>query len=274
MTLLIALKWILKDGEEGVVVASDSKVTVGFVSYEARKVYPIVMEVNGNYVPLAIAGGAGDVSVVKQSYRICERVLRDLAVKEWGKKTPSFDQFEKAVEQIESILISRFRKLREHGLESNFSMVLASVDQNGKASMYLFDERGLAEPVHDNPGFAVIGTDFFTGGNLLLRLLGYTPEESHKLNLGALSTFLIDVISEIDPAVGPFVGESYFMMVENGEVRLGALKEEATKEYKDMARKRKEIIRRIWRLCDQVGEEEVEKVLEEYVSQISQSTGE
>jgi len=181
-------------------------------------VYPIVLEVNGNYVPLAIAGGAGDVSVVKQSYRICERVLRDLAVKEWGKKTPSFDQFEKAVGQIESILISRFRKLREHGLESNFSMVLASVDQNGKASMYLFDERGLAEPVHDNPGFAVIGTGFFTGGNLLLRLLGYTPEESHELDIGALSTFLIDVISEIDPAVGPFVGESYFMRVENGEV--------------------------------------------------------
>jgi len=68
--------------------------------------------------------------------------------------------------------------------------------------MYLFDERGLAQPVHDNLGFAVIGTGFFTGGNLLLRLLGYEPGKSYMLDIGALSTFIIDVVSEIDPAVG------------------------------------------------------------------------
>ncbi|MEM0328132.1 MAG: hypothetical protein QXN53_06130 [Thermoproteota archaeon] len=61
-------------------------------------------------------------------------------------------------------------------------MILVSVEHNGKSSIYLFDERGLAQPVHDNPGFAVIGTEFFTGGNLLLRLLGYEPEESYKLD--------------------------------------------------------------------------------------------
>ena len=100
MTLVLALKWIL-EGREGVVVSSDSKVTVGPVSYETRKVYPILLKAKGDYIPLAIAGGAGDASLIKQSYRICEKVLTDWAVKEWGEKTPSFNQFEEAVKQIE-----------------------------------------------------------------------------------------------------------------------------------------------------------------------------
>ena len=262
MTLLVALKWILGD-KEGVVISSDSKVTYGPISYETRKVYPILLKDDESYIPLAIAGGAGDASLIKQSYRVCERILTDLAMREWNKKTPSFNQFEEAIRRIESTLISRFRELREQGLELNFQMVLSSVDRHGKASMYLFDERGLAEPVHENPGFAVIGTGFFTGGNLLLRLLGYSPEESYMLDIGALSTFIIDVVSEIDPAVGSFIGESYYMRVEKDEVLLGSLKEEAIKEYKKKARQRKEIIRRIWRILDSVGEEKVREKIEE-----------
>lgn len=269
MTLILALKWI-HNGKESVVISSDSKVTVGPVSYETRKVYPILLKVDEDYVPLAIAAGAGDASLVKQSYRICEEILTDLAVREWGRKTPSFSQLEEAVKRIESSLIGRFRELREQGLELSFNMVLASVDPSGKASMYLFDERGLADPVHNNPGFAVIGTGFFTGGNLLLGLLGYAPEESYAMDLGALSTFIIDVISEIDPAVGPFIGESYYMRVEEGKVLLGPLKEEAIKEYKEKAKQRKEVVRRIWKLFDIAGErkvlqkiEELEKVQEE-----------
>ena len=257
MTLVLALRW----NRDGVVISSDSKVTVGPVSYEARKVYPILLKVNDDYVPLAIARGVGDVSLIKQSYRICEKVLIDLAVKEWNKKTPSFSQFEEAVRHIESILIGRFKELREQGVEFNFNMILASVDRDGEVSMYLYDERGLAEPVHDNPGFAVIGTGFYTGGNLLLRLLGYSPEESHKLDVGALSTFIIDVISEIDPAVGPFIGESYYMRLGEEGVLLGSLKEEAIKEYKEKTRRRKELIRR--RMFDTAGEQNILKKIGE-----------
>ena len=262
MTLILALKWVL-GGKEGVVVSSDSKVTVGPVSYETRKVYPIILTLDGKSVPLAIAGGAGDASLIKQSYRICERVLSDLAARECEKKTPSFDQFEKSVKQIETIFIKRFRELREEGLDLSFGMILASVDPHGKASIYLFDDRGLAEPVHENPGFAVIGTGFFTGGNMLLRLLGYSPEGSYMLDIGALSTFVIDVVSEIDPAVGSFIGESYYMRVEDDEVLLGPLKEEAIKEYKERARQRKEIIRCIWRIMDSVGEEKIREKMKE-----------
>lgn len=259
MTLILALKWIF-NGKEGVVMSSDSKVTIGPVSYETRKVFPIVLRVGDEYIPLAIAGGAGDASLVKQSYRICESVLKNLAVKEWNGGTPTFEQFEEAVKQIESTLIHRFRRLREEGLELDFRMILASVDLNGRASIYLFDERGLAQPVHDNPGFAVIGTGFFTGGNLLLRLLGYDPGESYMLNIGILSTFIIDVVSEIDPAVGPFVGESYYMRVEEeGKVLLGPLKEEAIKSYKEMVKQRKELIRQIWRIADDIGEQRLLK---------------
>jgi len=263
MTLLVTLKWVHKDGSEGVVMSSDSKVTFGPVSYETRKIYPIVLHVGEDEVPLAIAGGAGDAAIVKQSYRICERVLKNMATKEWDGKTPSFDQFEKAIKQIEKAFIRRFRELREQGLDLSFSMVLASVDRNGKASIYLFDSRGLAEPVHENPGFAVIGTGFFTGGNLLLRLLGYEPEKSYMLELGALSTFIIDVVSEVDPAVGSFIGESWYMRVEERGVALGPLKEEAIKEYKEKVNQRKELIRRIWKALDLLGEKKILEKIEE-----------
>jgi hypothetical protein len=250
-------------GREGVVISSDSKATVGPVSYEVRKVYPILLEAGGEHIPLAVAGGAGESSLVKQGYRICEKALTDVAVKEWGYKTPSFEQFEEAVGRIESAFIGRFRELRDQGLDVSFSMVLASVDPHGKASMYLFDSRGLAEPVHDNPGFAVIGTGFFTGGNLLLRLLGYTPEESYRLDIGALSAFIIDAVSEVDPAVGSFVGESYYMRAGEGGVLLGPLTEEAIKEYKERVKQRRELFRRFWRLLDSVGEREVGAKVEE-----------
>lgn len=256
MTLLLTLKWVI-NGKEGVVVSSDSKVTVGPISYEARKVYPILMKLNEEYIPLAIAGGAGDACLVKQSYRICERTLKDLAIKKWDKNTPTFEQFERAIGEIESVLINRFRKLREQGLDLSFNMILASVDRNGKASIYKFDGRGLAEPVHDNPGFAVIGTGFFTGGNILLRLLGYDPKTSYELDIGALSTFIIDIVSEVDPAVGPFIGESYYMRAEENRVLLGPLKEEAIKENKEKAKQRKELIRHIWRLFDTIGERKI-----------------
>jgi len=60
MTLLLALKCILEDEEEikeAVVVASDSKVTTDFVSYEEKKVHPIVIRTKDDEIPLAVAGG-------------------------------------------------------------------------------------------------------------------------------------------------------------------------------------------------------------------------
>jgi hypothetical protein len=94
-----------------------------------------------------------------------------------------------------------------------------------------------------------------------LRLLGYAAEESYAIDIGALSTFIIDVVSEIDPAVGSFVGESWYMRVEGNEVLLGPLKEEAIKDYKLKAQRRRELLRRLWRLLDVAGEKKVENVI-------------
>jgi len=80
------------------------------------------------------------------------------------------------------------------------------------------------------------------------------------MDLGAVSTFIIDVVSEIDPAVGSFIGESWFMRVEKGEVLLGPLKAEAIKEYREKAKLRKGIIRRLWKLLDEFGEQKVEEI--------------
>jgi len=267
VTLIIALKWLVEEGE-AVVISSDSRVTAGPVAYETRKIYPIVLRAEGKEVPLAIAGGAGEATVIKQSYRLCEKILTELALKEWKGRTPTFEQFEDAVYQIESTLIKRFRELREQGLKPDFNMILASVSPQGRASIYVFDNNCLAEPVHDNPGFALIGTGFVTGGNLLLRLLGYSAEESWLLELGLLSAFIIDVVSEVDPAVGPFIGESYLLRIEKGEITLGPLKIEALKEYKQKIPKRKDILRRLWKLLDILGEEEINKMIEELEKRI------
>ena len=176
---------------------------------------------------------------------------------------PTFEQFEEAVRRIESALMDRIGELRARRVEPDFSMVLASVDSKGRASIYVFNERGLAEPVHDNPGFAILGRGLFTGGALLLRLLGYAAEESYALDLGLLSTFIIDVVSEVDPSVGPFVGESWLMRVEEGKVFLGNLKPEALREYKERSWRRRELLKRLWRLLDVIGEERVEGSLRE-----------
>jgi len=268
MTLVIALKWFIGDSE-AIVMASDSRVSVGYLTYEARKIYPIFLK--KKQVPLAIAGGAGDTSMIKQGFRICEKVLQVYAEKEWKRKTPSFEEFEEAVSEIESRLISRFRSLKEMGIEPSFQMVLGSIDPNGKASLYLFDNRGLAEPVHDSPGFAIIGSGFFTGGILLLKLLGYRPEVSTEMHLGILTSFIIDLVSEVDASVGPFLGESWLMRIKNGEILLGHLKEEAYKEFKGKIKVRRELFRQLWKACEELGEEVVYKQIKKLLDRMKRS---
>jgi len=255
VTLVLALKWIWdkEKNQDAVLMVSDSRVTYGPVTYEAKKIHPIV--VNG--IPVAIAGGSGDAALIKYSYHVVDSIARRYV--ESRGETPSQEEFRELVGEVENALIQRFRGLREIGLDVSFSMILSSVDPDGRASIYQFDSRGLAEPVHDTPGFAIIGSGSVTGGLLLLRLLGYSP--SVELNWGLLSTFIVDMVSEIDPSVGPFVGESWLMRVEDGEVALGPIREEALRDFKEQVRKRKELIQELMLLCDVLGEEKVEEVL-------------
>ena len=115
--------------------------------------------------------------------------------------------------------------------------------------------------MHEDPGYAIIGSGMITGGILLLKLLGYNPE----IDLGLLTAFILDTVSEVDCSVGPFVGESYLMRLERkGDekyVALGPLKEEALREYKNKIQERRKLIRELWRLCDEMGEERVSELL-------------
>jgi hypothetical protein len=84
---------------------------------------------------------------------------------------------------------------------------------------------------------------------------------------------VIDVVSEVDPSVGPFVGESWYMRVEEGKVVLGPLKGEALREYKERSRKRRELLRRLWRLSDLIGEEKVEELLKNFEESLEKGSG-
>ncbi len=52
------------------------------------------------------------------------------------------------------------------------------------------------------------------------------------------------------------------MRVEEQGVVLGPLKEEAIKENKEKARHRRDIIERVWRIFDLVGEQKIAKIEE------------
>lgn len=255
MTLVIGLKWIMGEGE-AILLTSDSKVTTSIgVTYEMKKIYPILR----NELPVAVAGAAGDTPFAKKGFETAEDVLDGYADQEWP---VTREAFRKAVQEIETRLVKTFSQLRNQGIDTGFQMILGSVDFEGKASLYLFDGRGLSEPVHDKPGYAMIGSGMVTGGLLLLRMIGYEPD----LDLGRVSAFMIDSVSEVDTSVGPFIGESYLMRVETSdtkkELRLGALKEEELINYKDETRARKKLIAKLWKLCDEHGERSVQKLLD------------
>jgi len=253
MTLVIALKWPTSEGD-AVLMVSDTRATTSVgIMYEARKIHAVVTAEGRN---LGIVGGAGDPALVKWGFEVADEIMKNYAGEDG---LISFDEVRQAVRRMEYVFMHRFHELRNRGIDPSFQLILGSVDLDGKASLYQFDNRGLAEPVHDDPGYAIIGSGMITGGILLLRLLGYRPD----IDLGMLTAFILDMVSEVDPSVGPFVGESYLMRVERKDnekyIALGPLKPEALREYKEKISKRRELIRELWRLCDEVGEEEIER---------------
>jgi len=257
MTLILAFKLTHGEGD-AVLVMSDSKATAAFgIAYDVKKIHPIRFK--GNAVGLV--SGAGDSGLVKGGFKLAEDVLMRYAEKAYP---VSQDDFAKASEEIQSSLLSKFSQLRGLNLEPDFRMILCGLDLSGKASIYCYDSRGLSEPVHNNPGYAIIGSGFVTGGVLLLKLLGYTPEVDLD-RLALMNTFVLDNVSEVDTAVGPFVGESYLMRLEHDKsakrIVLGALYDDALVEYKRKASSRRDLFRMVWRASDRLGEEKVRELL-------------
>ena len=263
MTLVIALVW-----GRGVLVSADSRASTGVVFHEEKKIKPIyIVTENREEYDLAVAGGAGDSALVKQGFKVFDYVFRSWFERVGSKegRNPFSHEIEDIVSEAESKLMSRYRELRSMGIEPDVSLLLATVSQDAKPMLYVFDDRGLAEPVHENPGYALLGKGVVTGGLLLLRLLDYRPGEAWDWDLGLLSAFIIDMVSEVDPSVSPFLGESYLIRFDDEKKRvvLGPLKEEAYKEYKERIRKRKNLIKMLWNAIEKHGEEAVEEKLKE-----------
>jgi len=257
MTLILAFK--LSHGDrDAVLVMSDSKATAAFgIAYEVKKIHPIRFK--GNAV--GIVSGAGDSGLVKGGFKLADDILMRHAENAYP---VTHDAFAKASEEIQAALLTKFSQLRGHNLEPDFRMILCGLDLSGKASIYCYDSRGLSEPVHNNPGYAIIGSGFVTGGVLLLKLLGYTPDVGLD-GLALMNTFVLDNVSEVDTAVGPFVGESYLMRLEHDKggrrIVLGALSDDALVDYKRKASSRRDLLRMVWRASDRLGEENVRQLL-------------
>ncbi len=250
MTLVMAFKWPFEEGE-AVLMVSDTRATTSFgITFEAKKIHVVALD---GERPLGVVGGAGDPGLVKWGFEVVGDVLKKYAGEDG---LVYFSEVRNAVREIEEVFMARFSRLRCEGLDPSFQLVLGSLDLDGKASLYQFDSRGLAEPVHDDPGYAIVGSGMITGGMLLLRMFG-----QRDIDLGLLTAFILDMVSEVDSSVGPFVGESYLMRLERAEegryIALGPLKVEALREYKEKTVKRREMLQKVWRLCDIVGEEKV-----------------
>jgi len=272
MTLVIALKQFEtekeanKNGRARLCVFSDSKETMGneliSMNRKCRKVYPILFGkqyVGSRAAPLAIWSGAGDSTFLKKGKSICETILKDHYIKEWEKAHPTFDQFGEAVEIIEESLLQKFKEYDKRNLDIALEMILGSVDNSGKVSLYQFNSEGLSEQLHDDPGYAILGCGYLTGANVLLNMLGYDLENSWRFDSHALIAFVIDRVSEIDPAVGWFEGDGYIMWVENDQVFMGPLKENYIRRYQTTSQLRTDMIRYLWSLCDESGDKEVSR---------------
>ncbi len=267
MTLVIGIVW-----GNGVLVSADSKASSGYIFHEERKIHPVYFVLNDKEYDLAVLAGAGDAAIVKQGFQIISDVFREWfnSIGSREDRNPTDDELKEIVAEVEYKLMNRYRDLRSLGIEPKSSLLLATVTQEGKPRLYVFDDRGIAEPKHDNPGYALLGSGLITGGLLLLRLLDYRPGENW--DMGALSAFLIDMVSEVDLAVSPFLGESIYIRYENGRVVQGPLREEAFKKYKERIRKRREAFRLLWRVIEEIGEDNTLKGLESLIKKKKKSS--
>lgn len=263
LTLVVAFKCASPEGE-GIVVSSDSRATteIGLMT-SVQKI--VAIHLGGS--PIAVAAGAGDLRMVKYAISEAADKLKDWAKNKWnGRTADSVGDFAQAVKDIETGLVDHFSYLRSRNIKITVNMVLACVTREGKAALYVFDNRGLATPAHDSPGFVCLGIGFVTGGSLLLRQL-YT--EQLNVDEGeTLAAYIIDQVSKVDTNVGPFEGEAYYFRMAEGQPKLGPLTREGFDSYKKQVIEREKLIRDVWIASHAIGPAELRKVIERGVDRV------
>lgn len=251
MTLIVAICTEEKDSE-GIIISSDSQATVGPVTYRVKKIVPIMLDEE----PLALVAGAGDTALVKKATEAAEEILIKNSIREWNAKTPSYDQFKQAISEIETSLIEKISFYRERKLRIDFDFIVGSLDSTGKASLFVFDKRGMAHPVHDDPGFACIGSGFYLGGNLLLQQFYSRPID--WLDAANLAAYVINQVSRVDAGVGPFEGDSfYFRLSPEKELSLGDMTRLGFQRRKREYDWRRKLLKYVWNQSSILGAKEI-----------------
>lgn len=243
---------------QGILFASDSRATSGAVFEEERKILPVFVMKDKQEIDLAVVAGAGNASIVKQSFQVISRYFTGYYERQG--QPPEGDELDRLVDDIQDSLITRFQYLRQNGIQPDVSILLGTLS-GCEPRLYSFDSTGLYEPRHYDPGYEMIGIGRDTGGLTLLNLLGYSKNKNW--DMGLLTMFLIDVIARVNPYVSPvtsFIDSMYFRC-EDGRRVLGPLEWEAFREYKRNVEKRIEIIRTVWELSEKLGDERVLEAL-------------
>lgn len=246
MTLIVAICITEEKGEQCLLISSDSQATMGPITYRVHKIAPIREPIQEEE-PIAIVAGAGDTAIIKKAIDISEHILWETSNINWENETPTFDQFKQVIPKIEIALIQMIQFYKTKKVDINFEFLLGSVSPEGYASLYYFDRRGLAQPVHDDPGFACIGSGFFLGGNLLLQQF-YSNDMDFEDAL-QLTTYVINQVSMVDSNVGPFEGESFYFGLRDGKSFLGSITANTKflKELRTEYDSRQELLKYVWR---------------------------
>lgn len=248
--------------DTGVVVTADSRASGGYIMHEETKIYPIYQGKGQSEIDLAVVGGSGNSALVKQGASLIEKEFLGWLRAAGKRRNPNDEELDEIVATLEARFMARYADLRNNGISVDTELLLASLSSTGKPRLYVFDDHGIANPLHKVPGYALLGMGSVTGGQLLLRLLGYSP--GYQGDLGLLSAFVLDAVSEIDPSVSPFLGDSLMIRFDENrqKVSMGPLTAVALKSYKANVSKRREMLMKLWQLADLVGEDEVFQKLE------------
>ncbi|RLE87593.1 MAG: hypothetical protein DRJ67_04355 [Thermoprotei archaeon] len=248
----------------GVVVTADTRASGDHIYGEERKVYPVYLTKEGEEIDLAVVAGSGSSSLVKRSCELIKDRFLDFA-RQYG-RDPNENEVRYLIEDIEGALMMRYYRLRELGVSEYANVLLATVTRDGKPMLYLFEPSGLANPMHEVPGYVVLGHGELTGARLLLTLLGYSPERSYHWDYSVLTAFIIDVVSMVDPTVSPLTDPMSSVYIrydeEKGKVVMGPLTSDAFKNTKDSVQRRIEAVRLLWEAMEVAGEETILKSLQ------------
>ncbi len=250
---------------KGILVTVDGRsMDPGFP--EPRNVRVITYQGDGKDKPLAVVSGYGDDSLLSSLFEIAEDVFIEwfdtAGSRSW--RNPSGLETRRIVSQIEERILERYRDLKNLGVNPNAQLSLALVTQDGSPKLYYFNEKGLASPKHQNPGYIVLGSPASVAiAEALIRAVGYSPLESTGLNVGALSAFMISLASEVDSNVSPYIGDSIYIRYDprENDVVVGSIKDQALIKMMERLERRREAMKLLWRAMDILGDEREERVL-------------